>query len=487
MNRKAAAFFFATILASGLLLGATWNAGYESSPAGTDLASDLDTFIQSVKKEVRKRTGVEHIWGAATDDNGLHLLGSARCFVQAAAPTNMAGSGAFNNAADAFVSTLLATTEPGAGSTDVGAGRCWIDTDGPDNVSGNQDDNSYAVWDQTGAGSWAYLVRNFNGGSQTSYANVLLNGTFEATDGTSGSMASGTLPIGWSLVVNNPIISYATPPLSTEGIGVALTMTRNVGDGGMSQTLASLKSDTTFYVEARVVAAGGGTCELSTTGAGGSNLAAQTTASATYTTLSGTFTTTAGAVDSMAVQLRVLTAGTCTVAGVGVYELSTTRVGFISPGIRACWNTDASATTDIYKTPGTWVTGVVTCNVTVPGPGYIIVVDGTLVADNDNGGAGNALAVRLLEEGVTVDVKTGIAAADNDNANHFEDIVSVPVRYINQNPTPGTTMTYTMEASPNAAAGTPSWDRNLGDDGVDDLNDGANLKTNIRVLLVPMH
>jgi hypothetical protein len=153
----------------------------------------------------------------------------------------------------------------------------------------------------------------------------------------------------------------------------------------------------------------------------------------------------------------------------------------------ACWDTDTTATSDAYTTVATWVDGLVSCEVTVPGPGYIIQVDGTLVADNDVGNSTEVLAVRLREEGVTVDLKTGFAAADSDNANRFEDIVSVPVKYVNVNPTPGTTYTYTLEASPGAGSGgNPSWDRNLGDDGVDDLNDGALLATNLRVLLIPV-
>ena len=37
-------------------VGATWNAGYEAVPAGTDLASDLDTYINGFKLEVRQRS-----------------------------------------------------------------------------------------------------------------------------------------------------------------------------------------------------------------------------------------------------------------------------------------------------------------------------------------------------------------------------------------------------------------------------------------------
>jgi len=264
-----------------------------------------------------------------------------------------------------------------------------------------------------------------------------------------------------------------------------VNLARGAGDGGIEQTLGSLKSDTTYYAVARTRAVGGATCELSTAGAGGTNLAPQTTASATYTTLSGIFTTTAGVVDTLTVRLRVLTAGSCNFRGVAVYELSQDRRGLSQPGIQVCRDTDSSATDDAYTTAGIWVDGFVLCEVTVPGPGYIIEVNGTLVADNDEGSQANVLAVRLREEGVTVDLKIGIAFQNSDAANRFEDIVSVPVHFVNLNPTPGTTLTYTLEASPGVTAGNPTWDRNLGDDGVDDLNDGANLATVLEVMLIP--
>jgi hypothetical protein len=473
------------LLLAGLLLGTTWDGTYEAIPAGTDLAADLDIFIQSFKTEVRQRLEVEHIFGGSTDDNGLHQVGSARCFMENNAPTNInsgtAALGQYNSAAGADGGTALGTDEIGPTVRELGAGRCWIDLDGPDNVAGSPDDNSFAIW--TG-GAWNYVVKNISGGSKWGQ-NLLYNGSFEVTDGT-GLIASATVPAGWATVATAPTISYATPPLVTEGVGVAVTLTRGAGDGGIEQTLASLKSNTTFYVEARVVAGGGGTCELSTVNAGQTNLAAQQSALGTYQTLAGVFRTTLAAVDTLTVRLRVLTAGTCTIDSVAVVELSGSRVSASPSGIVACWDTDNSTTADVYTTVGTWVDGLVSCEVTVPGPGYIVEVDGSLVALNTINGNSETLAVRLREEGVTVDLKTGNAAAHNNNVGHFEDIVSVPVKYVNRTPTPGTTLTYTLEASPGTGAGNPSWDRTVGADGTDDLNDSANLLTSLRVLLIPV-
>ena len=466
-----------------------WNAAFEAEPAGTDLASDLDTFINVFKEEVRQRAAVELIWGNGTNDNGLLRVGASRCFIQNGAPTDIVGPGAFNSTADAYVSTLLTTTEPG-GADDVGKGRCWIDLDGPDNVSGTPDDRSYATWDETN-NIWKY--QSLANPSATTVAeqrfmfdpgkvNQLYNGSFEVTDGT-GLVASTSVPAGWALVATNPTLAYATET-TTEGTGLDLTMTRGAGDGGIEQTVV-LKTNTTYYVMARAKAAGGGSCELSTLNAGGTNLAAQTTASATYTTLSGTFTTTvaAGTADTLTIRLRVLTAGSCTVDNIALYETTADKRGITTPSGVGCFDTDTSTTNDIYTTAGTFVDALVLCEVTIPGPGYMVQIDGVVVADNDT--AAESLTVRLREEGVTKDVKTVLAGPDNDGANHSEDIVIVPVHFLNTSPTPGTTLSYTLEAAPGNASGNPSFDRNLGDDGADDVPDGANLATNIRVILIP--
>jgi hypothetical protein len=472
----------AVLLAGGLLLGATWNAGYEGSPAGTDLASDLDTFIQSFKADVRKRLGVEHIFGTGTDDNGLHTMGSARGFAQNAAPTNISGSGAYNNAADSFDALPLSTDEIGATTRDIGAGRLWADLDGVDTgTSSTPDDNQLKVWNET-TNLFVEVKARDVGGAGIGASNLVYNGNFEVTDGT-GLVASTTAPAGWSNL-STSTIAYTDPTAVSEGEGLALKTTAAGGaDEGVRKALANLKASTAYVFRVRVRATAGDTCNL--------NVADGTTTVNDVSLTTGAFETLEAVLTTTAVPATVnmdlrstLDTDVCEWAHATVFEQYATVP---TPGVVACWDTDTTATSDAYTTVATWVDGLVSCEVTVPGPGYIIQVDGTLVADNDVGNSTEVLAVRLREEGVTVDLKTGFAAADSDNANRFEDIVSVPVKYVNVNPTPGTTYTYTLEASPGAGSGgNPSWDRNLGDDGVDDLNDGALLATNLRVLLIPV-
>ena len=265
------------------MLGTVWNAGYEATPDGaTALASDIDTFFQTLKADVRKRAQVERIWGNGTDDNGLQQPGSARSFIQNAAPTDILGLGQYNSSADATAGTALSTDEIGATTRDLGVGRLWSDLDGPDNTAATPDDRMLATWDETND-RWVYQEAANSGVALASQrffdpvgkSNLLYNGDFEATDGTGAT--SGSTATNWATVATAPTISFTRPPSgTTEGDGVQVNLARGAGDGGIEQTVV-LKSDATYFVVARTRASGGASCELSTASAGG-NLAAQTTA-----------------------------------------------------------------------------------------------------------------------------------------------------------------------------------------------------------------
>ena len=41
-----------------------------ATPAGSDAASDLDTFIQNLTRDVGERTDEEHDWNVGTSDDG---------------------------------------------------------------------------------------------------------------------------------------------------------------------------------------------------------------------------------------------------------------------------------------------------------------------------------------------------------------------------------------------------------------------------------
>jgi len=94
--------FFLTLMSVILLApSASWAAevwaaaGFENSPANSDAASLGAGKIRATREEVRQRADVEHFWGTTddtSDDNGLHRLGSARCFVSDSAPTTLSNT-----------------------------------------------------------------------------------------------------------------------------------------------------------------------------------------------------------------------------------------------------------------------------------------------------------------------------------------------------------------------------------------------------------
>ncbi|KKL21064.1 hypothetical protein LCGC14_2449180, partial [marine sediment metagenome] len=87
------------LLSVNLLLPSTawpevWAAsGFEDSPADSDQASAGAGKIRDTRGEARKRLEVEHFFGdtaaSEDDDNGLHRIGAARCYMQDAAPTGL--------------------------------------------------------------------------------------------------------------------------------------------------------------------------------------------------------------------------------------------------------------------------------------------------------------------------------------------------------------------------------------------------------------
>lgn len=451
--------FGASVLA---LTGTTWNAGWEARPAGTDQASDLDLFINEFKTEVRQRLEVEHIFGPSGDDNGLHTMGSARCFVQNAAPTDInsatAALGQYNSAAGVDAGTALTTDEVGATTRDLGSGRCWIDLDGPDNVSGTPDDRSFASWDETN-NIWKY--EDLANSAATTLAsqrflfdpgkyNLLYNGDFSITDGTGATGGSGT-PANWVLLATNPTISYTTPPSeATEGQGVQVNLLRGAGDGGIEQ-LVTLKGTTTYYLMARVRATGAAGCGLSTANAGGSNLTEVTTTSATYTTLSGTFVTTAGALDPLNIRVRVITgAGSCQVSRVELFETTSDRRGISQGGTTACRSTNNTSTDNFYNDHAAagsvvFVDSGLSCTINVPGPGYMIRVEGLLMGETDVNNAG--LEAQLRQNcslaGNSI-VAMNIATSPNTTA-FATDVIGVPVNFLNITPTTGDQCVYTIE------------------------------------------
>ena len=469
--------------AGGLLMATSWNATYEAIPNGaTDLASDLDTLIKSFKVEVRQRLEVEHEYGGSTEDNGLHTIGSARVFVSAAAPTDInsgtAARGQYNSAAGSDGGTALTTTEVN-GTADIGTGRMWIDTDGADNVGGTLDDQSLYVWNEIDDQFEPVVVAMTTNGLPQ-LGSFIYNNSFEITDGT-GNTSSTTVPAGWSVVGVTPTFAYPAVSVS-EGVGRALRTTAvGTTNQGVRQALVGLKAATNYVVRVRVKANGGDICNMQVDD-GSTTEAVTSTTTGVYETLEAVHTTT-GVPATVNIDLRSQGNGDiCEWDYVTIQEKAPVVA---RPGPVVCFDTDNS--TGAYTNPSTtWGDALVSCAVTPPGPNYRIEIRGQIVASNDTGQV-SSLAGRIRENGTTTrGMATVYVAADDNSADHFQDVGTVPLFASIVSPTPGTTLTYTLEML-GSKGGTPTWRHNIGTDGgAEGLNgDSASLLTTLEVTLIP--
>jgi hypothetical protein len=413
------------------LLGAAWTqAGYEGADGVPGLitnstpADQIDDYMRDERQEVRYRAEVEHFWGDGeilADDNGLHRLGSARCYMSNTAPTVLSdshsgvpGAGAsitdYLNSAGASFSGEEALNNPASLSAagdedDVGHGRCWIDLDGPDNSAGTPDDYKLYIFGGTaGVGGgpptgcigtgWcpvdAALRPDGDDEILAGAYNLVYNGSFEQTDG-DGDPASTTVPIGWT-VGGAPTIAYTNPTADTAyGDGYHVTVTDSGGGGDYIQIAIDFLGAGVFKVLARVESDGVDTCRLTTSGAT-ADLANQDTTSAAWVTLSGTFTTVA--VETVAIRLVSVTAGTdCDWDHVAVYrvgDVATDRPEINQPGVlryraeqsSADFQCDTNSWTVggcIYATTGLFLT------VTPPEGIFIIQLSYMVEVDADTG------------------------------------------------------------------------------------------------------
>lgn len=163
-GHRTVAHAFVAILAAFNPSPLTWTSSFEADPLNTDSLSQTDDHIRQVKVESRDRAETEHEWGSGmgnvTTDTGRHLEGSARCFVQTAAPT-LNGT---------ITASCLAEADR-SGNRGCDEGRCWVDTDGADGIlggAGAADDYTYNIAldsDADGdADSWQPVKASVSGG-----------------------------------------------------------------------------------------------------------------------------------------------------------------------------------------------------------------------------------------------------------------------------------------------------------------------------------
>lgn len=272
-----------------------WDAVYELDPTNMDAVSQGDDWIRQLKIDLRERLEPEVHFGQNGDENGLLRVGSGRCFVGTAAPTVIEQAEHRNTGAAG--SATLSDAAFGAGGELIGHGRCWLDTDGPDDVAGTFDDDTLWLFDA--ANGWEQVSGVGPNLVKPGGPNLLYNGDFEIDGDTSTNT-----PVGWTTTdggtgsggptfVHNDNVPGGAG--ATEGAGLRLTMTSDAdadGADSVNQQLDGLKASTSYRVAARVQADATFTCQIDVTGeASASNLPDVTTTTAAFETLTGSFTT----------------------------------------------------------------------------------------------------------------------------------------------------------------------------------------------------
>jgi hypothetical protein len=429
--------------------------------------------MHDIKVNTRIRGEVEHWWGnidLGADDNGLHRIGSARCFMATSAPTTL-----YDSVSDADSQTPArtavtdlndsASNSSGNADDDVGHGRCWIDTDGPDDSDGNADDNTLYFYTglagDDNADGWEaanIILGGAAGGGSiegddqilAGSANIVYNGSFEATDGT-GLASATAVPVGWA-AIDAATFTYGTTtdPDLRWGDGVYVIVTDVDGADGMSIVLNNLAANTTFKVLARVAEEDASDiCTLTSTGAD-TDVTSTASAGVAWQTLSGTFITGA-ALDDVTLTFTNTAAGDiCNWDHVAVYQVGDTTTDRDEIAVPTMSHVTDSVVL-ASAVPGTFtdVTGL-TVALMPPQPNCLVQVDAVINVNTAAGGSDNAFTTcRLQEDGVTKDSR--IIWVDVDAGTTMDDFAGyLALDYTSANPTPGTQLDYTVQCDQDA-------------------------------------
>ncbi len=265
--------------------------------------------------------------------------------------------------------------------------------------------------------------------------NHIRNGSFEVYSG-----AANSAPDGWDLVGTPTTVAQAeTHADNGEGKAISIVSAGSAADG-IQQTIAGLKPATRYLVVASVTVSTGSvsmvTDGFETTGEWQDSTVTQST-TATPVVLKSVVQTLATVTDTEKIQFLAqndATADAWTIDHVGFYECNANPV---PAGGSYIVRDSITTNTASHYTTASFVDSGVSAAVTVPGHGYQIRVSGRIQAE---GGTSNAqtLVCKLLENGVEVDS----AAHYGDEVDNIKFVI--PLGYVLENPTPGTTYTYTM-------------------------------------------
>lgn len=219
------------VLASFTASPIPWDGAFESNPANSDSVSQGAAHIRQVKAETSRRAGVDHDWGAfgnVTTDLGRHLKGSARLFLQSAAP-----------AVDGTKTAICTAEADTTGARYCSGGELWLDTD--DNqlrvALDNDNDGDADSWQGvTGFGKhtiWmpAIAMTPLNGGTGPSSPGLIRPGggagitgyiplDFDATVA-EGAQYSFFMPKSWDAGTLIPRYTWTADSVSTNSVAWA--------------------------------------------------------------------------------------------------------------------------------------------------------------------------------------------------------------------------------------------------------------------------
>ena len=462
-----------------------WTTGtFETEPTDSQQASAGAGRIRDTRQEIRSRFEVEHYIANSSDDdtnddNGLHRLGSARCFMGTADPTTLSDTAKDHANTGVTGETDLdnsAFNSDGLFDDDLGHGRCYIDLDGADGEINedctalasptacctgtdtgtcNEDNNKMYIYIGVAgdAGScatgydcaWQEVKAEHD--STTEYPrvkagatdrNILFNGDFDydACTGTAD-------PTGWTSI-DSETVAYEVGA-ANQGIGCAIVVTDVDGGDGYSQVLTNVKGGTTYRVTAQVKETDSSDiCTLATTGAS-TQVTGMVSDGTSYLQLDGFFITSA-ALDTVTLTLTNTAAGDiCTWDHIGVYRQEAAEVP--EAGIIAVYDTYTDSAS--VATEGTGYEAVPTLSVAFrpPTENWIVHVGATVSA----GCAGDCNM--RTDEGIVCRLEAGgselagtVQAFITDDDGGANDVnIGLTFNYIDINPVAGTTITYTVD------------------------------------------
>jgi len=436
--------------------GDPWNGtpegatGTFSGISDSSQASIVDDHIRGDRQNVRYRAEVEHIWGhedGLNDDNGLHRIGSARCYFQSTPPTSLLDSHSTaaitdylnTGVSDDGVAGLEDSSSNSAGlaEDDVGHARCWVDTD---------DWQLYFFQGEAGDNTPAVVAQGWYPVAQRSSGNLVFHGTFDAADG-DGDVSSSTIPYGWTnrFTGTTGVHAYSDPVNVSEGEGIQYVHANNAAgtDSGITQELDGLKASTWYKFSVRVKPSSGDSCQLRVEGTGVTTIPSTQEAETTGTSVFETLIVWAQT-DSSANPLTMILQGPdnsdqCAWKHATVVE-RTQEVA--NPGVLyyEAENTTAETCGTDYTT-GPECVDIVSITVNPPGPGYLLQIKGKVQMDPTSD---DVCSLELWDD-------TNSAQLDETVVTHSGSGSStIGPMYVSDtllsSPVPGTPVTYTLNA-----------------------------------------